>query len=194
MSGGAEEGAAPCGQMGRRSVGATEELIAVALVLKTRGVRGELVAELLTDFPERFEGLQTLVAVSPSGERRVLALEDHWFHGGRIILKFEGFDSPEAASALVRYELAVPEKDAVELEEGEFYDWQLSGCRVETVEGKTLGEVREVLHMGSAPVLVIHEAGARREHLVPLVESICVEIDPERKLIRVDAPEGLLEF
>ncbi|HEX8476468.1 MAG TPA: ribosome maturation factor RimM [Pyrinomonadaceae bacterium] len=175
------------------SLDATEELVAVARILKTRGVHGEVVAEMLTDFPERFDGLASLVAVSPEGARRVLTIEEHWFHGKRIVFKFAGFDSPEAAEAITRHELAVPETEAVELEPGEFYDWQLTGCRVETTDGARLGEVEEILHTGSAPVLIIRDE-ARREHLVPLVESICVGIDIEAKLIRVDAPEGLLEF
>ena len=170
------------------------ELVVVARVAKPRGVRGEVAADLLTDFPERFGGLEELIAVLPGGERRRLKLEGHWFHGGRVILKFAGFDSPEASAALAGCELAVPESEAVELEEGEFYDWQLEGCRVETVEGREVGAVREVLHTGGeAPVLVIHDA-AGRENLVPLAESICVEIDVAAKLIRVDAPEGLLEM
>ena len=135
-----------------------------------------------------------LVAVFPGGERRRLKLEGHWFHGDRVVLKLGGFDSPEASAALAGCELAVPESEAVELEEGEFYDWQLEGCRVETVEGVSVGTVREVLHTGGeAPVLVIRD-GDERENLVPLAESICVEIDVEAKLVRVDAPEGLLEF
>ena len=170
------------------------ELVAVARVAKPRGVGGEVACDLLTDFPGRFEGLGELVAVFPGGRRERLKLEGHWFHGGRVVLKLGGFDSPEAASALAGCELAVPESEAVELEEGEFYDWQLEGCRVETVGGIGVGTVREVLHTGGeAPVLVIlDEAG--RENLVPLAESICVEIDVEAKLIRVDPPDELLEF
>ncbi|HEX8720802.1 MAG TPA: ribosome maturation factor RimM [Pyrinomonadaceae bacterium] len=169
------------------------ELVAVARVAKPRGVKGEVACDLLTDFPERFEWLEELVAVFPGGGRRRLGLEGHWFHGGRVVLKLAGYDSPEAAAALAGCELAVPESEAVELEEGEFYDWQLEGCRVETVEGRAVGSVREVLHTGGeAPVLVILDGGGR-ESLVPLAESICVEIDVAAKLIRVDAPEGLLE-
>ena len=171
-----------------------EELVAVAVAVKPRGVRGEVVAELLTDFPERFEGLERLIAVSPAGARQTLRLENHWFHGGRVVLKFEGYDSPEAARALVGCELAVPESEAVELEEDEFYEWQLVGCRVETVGGAEVGRVSEVLSAGGAvPVLAIKD-GRGREHLVPLAESICVEVDVEGKLIRVDPPEGLLEL
>ena len=171
------------------------ELVAVAQAVRTRGLRGEIVADLLTDFPERFEGLEELIAVAPGGGRLSLRLEEHWFQSGRIVLKFAGYDSIEAASALVGYEFAVPEDERVELEEDEFYDWELIGCRVETIEGQMLGHVREVLRTGGdAEVLVIEKAEGAGEHLIPLAETICVEIDIENKLIRVDPPEGLLEF
>ena len=170
------------------------ELVVVARVAKPRGLRGEVAADLLTDFPERFEWVEELIAVFPGGRRERLALEGHWLHGDRVVLKLAGFDTPEAAAALAGCELAVPESEAVELEEGEFYDWQLEGCRVVTVEGREVGSVSEVLHTGGeAPVLIIRDREGR-ENLVPLAESICVEIDVTAKLIRVDAPEGLLEF
>ena len=169
------------------------ELVAVAKAVRVRGLKGEVVCELLTDFPERFEWVEGLIGVAPSGERKWLALERHWLQKGRVVLKFEGYDTPEAAQGLVGWELTVPESEAVELEEGEYYDWQLVGCRVETVDNRSVGTVREVLHAGAAPVLVIRDE-RDRENLVPLAESICVEVDTEARLIRVDAPEGLLEF
>jgi 16S rRNA processing protein RimM len=169
------------------------ELVLVARVAKPRGLKGEVACDLLTDFPERFEWVDELIAVFPGGRRERLELEGHWLHGSRVVLKLKGFDTPEAAAALAGCTLAVPESEAVELEEGEFYDWQLEGCRVETIQGREVGTVREVLHTGGeAPVLVILDE-ANRENLVPLAESICVEIDVDAKLIRVDAPEGLLE-
>lgn len=171
-----------------------DELVAVAQALKTRGLRGEIVAELLTDFPERFEGLENLIAVAPDGKRLSLNLEEHWFQSGRIILKFKGYDSIEDASALIGYEFAVPERERVELPEDEFYDWELIGCRVETIEGEEIGRVREVMRTGGGELLVIDNERRGREHLIPLAEEICTEIDVEKKLIRVDAPEGLLEF
>ena len=172
----------------------TEELVAVARAVRTRGLRGEVVAELLTDFPERFENLERLIAVAPSGERQVVMLEEHWFQSGRIVLKFAGYDSIEAAGALVGHEFAVPEAERVELPEDEFYDWELEGCAVETVEGESIGVVREVLKTGGVETLVVENDRTEREHLIPLAEEICVEINVERKLIRIDAPEGLLEF
>ncbi len=169
-----------------------EELIAVARIVKVRGVRGEVAAHLLTDFPERFDGLEALIAVDAKGVRETLTIEKSWLHGGRVILKFAGYESPEAAQALVGRELAVPEREAVKLEEDEFYDWQLIDCRVETIDNREVGRVAEVLHTGAAPVLVVKDG--TREHLIPLAESICMEIDTETKFIRVDPPEGLIEF
>jgi 16S rRNA processing protein RimM len=181
-------------QAGAGNDSAQDELVAVAHAVKTRGLRGELVADLLTDFPERFEGLENLIAVAPDGKRLSLALEEYWFQRGRIILKFVGYDSIEEASVLIGYEFAVPESERVELSEDEFYDWELEGCRVETIEGEELGRVREVMRTGGVEVLVVENAAERREHLIPMAEDICVEIDVEQKLVRVDPPEGLLEF
>lgn len=169
------------------------ELVAVARAVKTRGLRGEVVAELLTDFPERFEGLERLIAVGADGSRQVLELEEHWFHQGRVVLKFAGYDSVEAAGALVNLEFTVPESERVELEEDEYYDWELEGCRVETVEGEGLGTVREIMRTGGVEMLVV-DNGEGRDYLIPMAEDICVEMSVERKLIRVDVPEGLLEF
>lgn len=168
------------------------ELIAVAKAVTTRGIKGEIAAQLLTDFPERFEWIDRLIGVAPSGERKWLDLESHWLHKNRVILKFAGFDTPEAAEQLRGWEFAVRETDAVELEPNEYYDWQLIGCRVETIDNRFVGTVCEVLHTGAAPVLVIRDE-SDKESLVPLAESICIEIDPERKTIRIDPPDGLLE-
>jgi 16S rRNA processing protein RimM len=172
----------------------SDELVVVARAVRTRGLRGEVVADLLTDFPERFEGLERLLAVMPDGRQLPLVLEAHWFQRERIVLKFAGYDSIEAATPLVGCEFAVPESERVELPEDEFYEWELAGCRVETVEGASLGHVREVMRTGGVEVLVVETDEAGRDHLIPMAEEICVEIDIENKLIRVDVPEGLLEF
>ena len=182
------------GTEGNGAVSPEEELVAVARAVRTRGVRGELVAELLTDFPGRFEGLEQLIGIAPDGRRMVLELEEHWLHQERIVLKFAGYDSIEEATKLVGFEFAVPEDERVELEEDEFYDWELAGCRVETVAGEPLGTVREIMRTGGVEMLVVETEGGEREYLLPLAEEICVLIDVGQKLIRVDPPEGLLEF
>ena len=170
----------------------SEDLVAIAKTAKTRGLRGELVADVLTDFPERFDDLQTVVAVKPDGETLKLEIEKFWFQKDRIILKFVGYDSIEEAENLRNCEICITEDEAVELESDEFFDWELQNCAVETVNGVNLGTVREVLRTGGTEILVV--AGETKEYLIPFAETICTEVDVENKLIKVDAPEGLLEF
>ncbi len=169
-----------------------EEFVAIAKIAKPRGLRGELIADVLTDFPERFETTENVFALTPGGGRLNLKIEKHWFQKDRVVLKFGGIDSIEAAEDLRGAEICVLEEEAVALEEGEFFDWQLEDCRVETVEGELIGRVKELMRTGGTEILVVE--GERKEYLIPFAETICTEVDVENKLIRVDAPEGLLEF
>jgi 16S rRNA processing protein RimM len=169
-----------------------EELVAIAKLIKSRGLRGELVADVLTDFPERFDELETVIALLPNDERRELKIERFWFQKGRIIFKFAGFDSIETAENLRGAEICVPESEAIDLDEDEFFDWELETCEVETVEGEKIGRVKELMRTGGTEILVVE--GADKEYLIPFAETICVEVDVENKLIRVDLPEGLLDF
>lgn len=168
-------------------------LVIVARAVRTRGLRGELVAELLTDFPERFESISQLQGVGPGGEVKPFDLESYWFQNDRMVLKFAGFDSVEAAQTLVGYEFGVAEADRVQLPENEFYDWELAGCQVETKGGTPIGSVREVMRTGGVDLIVV-ESDEGREYLIPMAESIVVNIDTASRKILIDPPEGLLDL
>ncbi len=167
------------------------DLVAIARISKPRGLRGEVVADVLTDFPERFENSPDVIGIF-SDKRQDLKIETFFFQKGRIVLKFAGFDSIESAETLRNVEVCIPETDAAELDDDEFFDWQLEGCEVETIEGIKIGEVIELLRTGGTEILVVK--GSEKEYLIPFAEVICVEVDIENKRIRVDPPEGLLEF
>jgi 16S rRNA processing protein RimM len=168
-----------------------EDLIAVARVAKPRGLKGEVAADILTDFPDRFDGLEDVTAVMPDGERLELKIEEHWFQQGRVVLKFAGRNSVESAEELRGCEICVPETEAVGLETDEFYDWQLAGCTLVTLAGETVGTVREVMRASGSELLVVE---GEREYLIPFVAAICTEVDVDRKVVVIDPPEGLLEF
>lgn len=168
-----------------------DELVAVARVVKPRGIKGEVACEMLTDFPERFEGLESVTAVLPDGGKRELTIEEHWFQQDRLVLKFTGVDSIEDAETLRNAEICVSESNVVELADGEFFDWQLEGCRVETIDGQSLGKVTELMRTGGTEILVVK---GDKEYLIPFAESICVEVDIDNKRIVIDPPEGLLDF
>lgn len=180
--------------MSEEPLESSEPLVAVARAVKTRGLKGEIEAELLTDFPERFSETSHLIAVAPDGKRRRVKLEDHWLHQTRVVLRIAGYDSIESASELVGHEFAVPESERVSLPEGHFYDWELEGCVVENTTGQEIGHVREVMRIGGGAELLVVVNDAQQDHLVPMVKSIVIEVDIERKRVRIDPPEGLLEL
>ena len=169
-----------------------EELVAIAKIVRPRGLRGELVADVLTDFPDRFADLEKATAVLPDTTRRDLIIEGSWFQKDRVILKVAGVDSIETAEELRDAEICIPEADAAELDDDEFFDWQLEGCIVVTIDGEKIGVVREVMRTGGTENLVVESD--ERDHLIPFAGSICTEVDLENKVITVDLPEGLLEF
>ena len=168
------------------------ELVVIARAVRPRGLKGEIVAELLTDFPDRFEELEELILVSPGGERTTKQLEDYWFQKDRVVLKLADYDDVDKAKELIGYNFAVQESDRVPLAEDEFYDWELEGCTVK-VGDKSIGQVRSVMRTGGAEILVINDETGK-ERLVPLAASIVVEIDPAAKTIVVDPPEGLFDL
>jgi 16S rRNA processing protein RimM len=170
----------------------SSELVVIARALRPRGLKGEIVAELLTDFPDRFEAVEELVLVSPRGERSTKRLEDYWFQNDRVILKLAGYDVVETAKELVGFEFAVPESDRVLLPADHYYDWELEGCTVK-VGTESIGRVRSVIKTGGPEILLIADEHGK-EQLVPLVDSIVIEIDAAAKTILVDPPEGLLDL
>jgi 16S rRNA processing protein RimM len=172
--------------------GASSELVIIARAVKPRGLKGEIVAELLTDFPERFEDVDELVLVSPRGERSTKRLEDYWFQNDRVVLKLLGYDDVETAKELVGVEFAVPESERVSLPADHYYDWELEGCTVK-VGDDSIGQVNSVLKTGGAEILVV-TGNSGKELLIPLVDSIVVEVDLARKTIVVDPLEGLLDL
>ena len=171
----------------------SESLVTIARAVRTRGLKGEVVAELLTDFPERFADIKELMAISSDGSREVVELENYWFQNDRVILKFSGIDDPDSARQMVGYEFAVPESEVVPLEEDTYYDWELEGCAVQLITGEIIGEVKAVLRTGGPDVLQIRSADGK-EGLIPLADEICIKIEPASKLIVIDPPEGLLDL
>lgn len=173
----------------------SEDLVTIAFTVRQRGLRGELVADLMTDFPERFEGLKNVILKKQNGKSESLKIENFWFQKDRIVLKFSGVDSIEAAQSYINCEVCVPESEAVELEDGEYFDWELEGCQVVDAEGKILGRVRELLRTGGTEILVVaREDEPTKDYLIPFAEKICTDVDIENKSIRINPPEGLLEF
>ncbi|PWT81185.1 MAG: 16S rRNA processing protein RimM, partial [Acidobacteria bacterium] len=149
--------------------------------------------DLLTDFPERFEGIEQLICIDTSGKRSNLELEDYWFHRDRVVFKFAGVEDPDAAQRYVGSDFGVPESERVRLPKGQFYDWELEGCSVSTVTGEQIGSVREIMRTGAVDTLVIEDSD-QHDYLVPLTDAIVTRVDVSKKTILIDPPEGLLDL
>jgi len=171
---------------------AQPSFIAIARIARTRGNRGEVLADLYTDFPDRFDALKEVWLEFSDGRRRQIVLEDSWEQKGRIVLKLLGVDTISAAEELIGCWVQVPADEAVQLPEGTYFDHDLIGCSVEDVHGNQLGVVEDVLRIAENSQLVVK--GLDREHLIPAVKSICIRISVEDKQILVDPPEGLMDL
>ena len=158
---------------------------------RTQGRRGEVAAEIHTDFPERFGERKRLFALAADGSRQELELESSWEHKGGIVLKFRGVDSISDAEALIGCEVQIPREERAPLKPGAAYIADLVGCEV-IADGRELGRIEEVQSgAGEAPLLVVK---GEKEYLVPFAEEFVRSLDVERKRLDMALPEGLLEL
>ncbi len=167
-------------------------------MLGPQGRRGEVLASLHTDFPERFERRRQLSGLAANGSRRELQLEEHWFHKGGVVLKFAGVDSISDAEQLAGLELQIAREERAELEAGAAYVNEIVGCDV-WIEGgqRFLGRVAEVqFGAGEAPLLVVKlpVCAAQNEVLVPYAAEFVKSADFDNRRIEMELPEGLLDL
>lgn len=174
----------------------------MARILRPHGVRGEVAAEILTDFPERLKKLKSAELWDGKSEPRRVAIRSCWLshsRGGQAIFHFEGSGSMTDAETLTGLEVQIPLADRMPLPSSSYYISDLIGCEVfEKLPEKTrddnttlIGRVRDVQFAG-APLLVVDSA--QGELLIPLARDICVHVDIVARRIEVLLPEGLREL
>jgi 16S rRNA processing protein RimM len=193
-----------------------EAWVWLARIRGTQGRKGEVFAEILTDFPEKFAErkrlwlLRTQDARPPGNPRRVHSLNPeqapdasreaelaaHWLHKGGIVLHFAGVDSISAAETLIGLIVAVPRSERAPLAADEAYIGDLIGCTlvdVSSAEAIAVGTIEDVdQSVGQAPLLVV--AGKRGEVLVPFAKSYLRRMDLDGKRLEMALPEGLVEL
>jgi 16S rRNA processing protein RimM len=169
-----------------------DEMAVVGRVARPHGLRGQVVVNVETDFPEdRFRpGAEVFVRQAAGG--RPVTITSVRFHRERPIVGLEGVETVESASALAGAELRVPVDRLSPLPAGSYYRHDLVGCRVERAIGDAVGVVVEVEGDAGNCRLVVKGPGG--VILVPLAASICRRIDPAAKRIVIDPPEGLLDL
>jgi 16S rRNA processing protein RimM len=169
------------------------DFITLARVVKTQGRRGEVAGEIYSDVPGRFALGMRLLALprEPNSIRRELEVQDFWPHKGLLVFKFAGVDSISEAETLVGCELQVPQSQRSELQAGWNFVSDLVGCSV-LDRGRDLGRIEDVeFGAGEAPLLIVRDVARRVE--IPFAEAYLDKVDLERRQVRMNLPEGLLE-
>jgi 16S rRNA processing protein RimM len=169
-----------------------DEMAVVGQIARPHGLRGQVIVNLETDFPEeRFHpGAELFVHRRDAIER--LTLTTVRFQQGRPIVGVDRIETVDDARPLAGLELRVPAEHLVRLPAGIFYRHDLVGCRVETTGGRPIGTVTEV--EGTIEVGRLVVGSGDEEILIPLASAICIAIDAVGKRIVIEPPEGLLEL
>ena len=170
--------------------------VTVARILRPRGLRGEVAAEILTDFPERLPNLREVWLTDGRGAPRVTKVRRCWLspsRGGQAIFHFDRIENVEAAGRLRGFEVQIPFEQRAKLGPGNYYVGELIGCEVwEAGAALAMGAVRDVEFPGGAPLLAVDTS--QGEVLVPLAAEFCVRIDIRAKRIDVRLPDGLRDL
>lgn len=168
------------------------DMAVVGRIARPHGLKGQVVISPETDFIEERFAAGAVVWTKSNGREQQLTVSSMRVQNGRPIVGFAGFDRIEDVEPLAGHELRVPEGALQPLPADSYYEHQLVGCVVETTGGDVVGEVAKVEGGAGGSRLVID--GPRGEILIPLAVDICVDIGVDKKRIRINAPEGLLEL
>jgi len=195
-----------------------EKWVWLARIRRPQGRKGEVFADILTDFPEKFaqrrrlwllaEGAAAkgasadgaLSGPAPAAPRQALPREvelaSHWLHKGGVVLHFAGMDSISSAETLNGLVVAVPLAERAELDEDEVYIADLIGCSLVDVAGDApvlVGEIEDV-DRTAGPVALLVVKGAAGEVLIPFAKSYLRRIDLKARRLEMALPAGLAEL
>ena len=184
-----------------------EDWVWLAQIRHTQGRKGEVFADILTDFPEKFADRKRLWLLpepaaksagppATSATPREVELIAHWPHKGGIVLHFAGVDSISAAETLKGLTVAIPRSARAALAEDEVYTGDLIGCALIDVAGNepvTVGEIESVDRTAGAVALLVVR-GASGEVLIPFAKSFLKKIDLKAKRVEMALPAGLVEL
>jgi 16S rRNA processing protein RimM len=162
--------------------------LVVGFLRRPHGLHGEIIMDLHTDFPERFQGGRKLFV---GDEHKPMTLSGARSHAKGLLVKFKGVENPEDAGKWRNQWVYVRATDVPGLPEGKIYQHELFGYSVIDEEEKILGELVEIIETGANDVYVVRDQ-AGKEILLPAIPSVILETDPARHVIRVHLLEGLI--
>lgn len=169
---------------------AADELLylAVGILRRPHGLRGDILFGVITDFPER---LKPGLALFLGDEKLPLKITRRRPHNDGLILGFEGVATPEQAAKYTGKEAFIKAEGLPELPEGEYYHHQIVGLQVVDENGASLGTITQILETGANDVYIVRDEN-KREVLIPALKQVLLDINLESKTMRVHLLPGLL--
>lgn len=169
------------------------EWATIGRIVAPFGVKGELKVHLLTDIPNRFETLD-VVYVGPAHQPRAVQ-RSRPYKGDMIVLKLRGIADANAAESLRNADLSIPLDSLAQLPAGSYYQHDILGLRVLTLDDTYLGDVVDIITTGSNDVYAVKMPGApgSSQVLIPAIKDVIKQIDLQKHVIRIDPIPGLLD-
>jgi 16S rRNA processing protein RimM len=172
-----------------------QQFVLLARLIRTQGRHGELLADILTDFPERFAERRRVWLLPPDAQRaaREAQIERHWLHKNRIVLKLAGIDSISDAAPFAGWRVAIPREERAPLAEDAFYVADLIGCHLidEAAGAIDLGPVLDVERGASGALDMLVLKTGKDELLIPFAKAYLVSVDLNARVLRMRLPAGL---
>lgn len=163
----------------------------IGCVTKPHGVHGAVLAEIITDFPERLTSGMKVGLGPESGPETVIETHDVRYHRGRWLIEVVGIRNRDEVEDWRRLYLFLPEQQLDELPEGYYYEHHLVGLECVNRDGDALGTITAMEDSGGQTRVVVRRE--RREFLVPWVPAIVVEVRLDDGRVVLDPPRGLLD-
>lgn len=164
--------------------------VVIGRLRKPHGLHGQMLLEVLTDFPQArfYPG-----AVIHVGPRRIpLTIREVQPHRDGLLLSFEGYPDRTSVEPLRNQWVTIETEEVIpQLAEDEYYDFQVLGARVETDQGQVLGQLVEILETAGNDVFVVQPPQGP-EILLPVTREVVLHVDPQRRLIVVHLLPGLV--
>lgn len=172
-----------------------DDLVIVGRIRRPHGVRGEVLIEVITDEPDAVYASGRRVFAGSEGSTAedatvLTVIETRPFKEG-LLIRFDEIADRTAAELWNGRLLFVPEHELTPPREGEVYVHELQGMTVELSSGEVVGTVADVFEVPQGFLLDV--ARERGTVLVPFTDAVIVDVDRERRVVRIDPPEGLLE-
>jgi len=161
--------------------------LAVGRLRRSHGIQGEILMDILTDFPERLRKGKTVFVGDAHEPMRIENLRGH---DRELIIHFEGITTPEEVVRLRNAHVFVKTSELPRLPEGEFYHHQLIGLTVVDEAHKTLGTFDSILETGANDVYVV-KTPEGKDLLFPAIEEVVLGVDLEKREMTVRPPEWL---